>query len=79
MDTIEDHKRAYSVTGAPQIAGKVVVIGNGGAEFDSRGYVTAYDLETGKQVWRFHTVPGGTAEPNEAKSMELMAANLERQ
>ena len=49
--------RAYSVTGAPQIAGKVVVIGNGGAEYDSRGYVTAYDLETGKQAWRFYTVP----------------------
>ena len=40
VDTIDDHKRAYSVTGAPQVAGKVVVIGNGGAEFDSRGYVT---------------------------------------
>ena len=37
VDTI-GHDRAYSVTGAPQIAGKVVVIGNGGAEFDSRGF-----------------------------------------
>ena len=73
VDTIEDHKRAYSVTGAPQIAGKVVVIGNGGAEFDSRGYVTAYDLETGKQAWRFHTVPGGPSEPNESKAMEISA------
>jgi quinohemoprotein ethanol dehydrogenase len=72
-DTIEDHARAYSVTGAPQVAGKVVVIGNGGAEFDSRGYVTAYDLETGKQVWRFHTVPGGAVAPNESKAMELAA------
>jgi len=56
-DTITDRNRAYSITGAPQIAGKVVVIGNGGAEYDSRGYVTAYDLETGKQAWRFYTVP----------------------
>ena len=56
-DTIADRSRAYSVTGAPQVAGKVVVIGNGGAEYDSRGYVTAYDLETGKQAWRFYTVP----------------------
>jgi quinohemoprotein ethanol dehydrogenase len=56
-DTITDRNRAYSITGAPQIAGKVVVIGNGGAEYDSRGYVSAYDLETGKQAWRFYTVP----------------------
>ena len=79
VDTIEDHKRAYSVTGAPQVAGKVVVIGNGGAEFDSRGYVTAYDLETGKQVWRFHTVPGGPSEPNESKAMEIAAPTWTRQ
>src|SRR3569833_96975 len=57
-DTFIDHSRAYSITGEPQIAGKVVVIGNGGAEFDSRGYVSAYDLETGKLAWRFYTVPG---------------------
>src|SRR5690606_1221695 len=36
-DTIIDD-RAYAITGAPQIAGSLVVIGNGGAEFDSRGY-----------------------------------------
>jgi quinohemoprotein ethanol dehydrogenase len=73
-DTIEDHARAYSVTGAPQVAGKVVVIGNGGAEFDSRGYVTGYDLDSGKQVWRFHTVPGVPPAPNEVKAMELAIA-----
>ncbi|MBK7116430.1 MAG: PQQ-binding-like beta-propeller repeat protein [Proteobacteria bacterium] len=41
-DTVDDKQRGYSVTGAPEIAGKVVVIGNGGSEFDARGYVTAY-------------------------------------
>jgi len=56
-DTIDDKQRGYSVTGAPEVAGKVVVIGNGGAEFDARGYFTAYDLETGKQAWRFYVVP----------------------
>lgn len=73
VDTIADHKRAYSVTGAPQVAGKVVVIGNGGAEFDSRGYVTAYDLQTGKQVWRFYTVPGDPSKPFESKALEMAA------
>lgn len=72
-DTIVEHTRAYSVTGAPQVAGKVVVIGNGGAEFDSRGYVTAYDLQTGKQVWRFFTVPGDPSKPFESKALEMAA------
>ena len=58
VDTINDRNRAYSITGAPYIAGKRIVVGNAGAELDARGYVTAYDLETGKQAWRFFTVPG---------------------
>jgi quinohemoprotein ethanol dehydrogenase len=57
VDTVDDPKRGVHSTGAPEVAGDVVVIGNGGAEYDVRGYVTAYDLETGKQAWRFHTVP----------------------
>jgi quinohemoprotein ethanol dehydrogenase len=71
--TFDDAKRAYSITGAPQIAGKVVVIGNGGAEYDSRGYVTGYDLATGKMVWRFYTVPGDPAKPFESKALEMAA------
>ena len=44
-DTVVDKKKAYTSTGAPQIAGGVVVIGQGGADFaDGRGYVSAYDL-----------------------------------
>jgi quinohemoprotein ethanol dehydrogenase len=72
-DTFVDHHRAYSITGAPQIAGKVVVIGNGGAEFDSRGYVSAYDLETGHLAWRFYTVPGDPSKPYENKALEMAA------
>lgn len=48
----------YTATGAPQIAGKVVVVGNGGADFGVRGYVSALDIETGALRWRFFTVPG---------------------
>jgi quinohemoprotein ethanol dehydrogenase len=72
-DTIDEKQRGYSITGAPAIAGKLVVIGNGGAEFDARGYVTAYDLETGKQVWRFYTVPGDPKKPFENKALEMAA------
>lgn len=56
-DTVYDKTRGVNSTGAPEVAGSVVVIGNGGAEYDVRGYVSAYDLETGRLAWRFHTVP----------------------
>jgi quinohemoprotein ethanol dehydrogenase len=56
-DTVDDKTRGVNSTGAPEVAGDVVIIGNGGAEYDTRGYVSAFDLETGKLEWRFHTVP----------------------
>lgn len=56
-DSIEDHTRGGNSTGAPEVAGNVVVIGNGGADYDARGYVSAYDLASGKLRWRFHVVP----------------------
>jgi quinohemoprotein ethanol dehydrogenase len=40
-----------------------VIIGNAGAEYTCRGYVSAYDAETGKLKWRFYTVPGAPGEP----------------
>ena len=56
-DTKDTPDRGINSTGAPEVAGDVVVIGNGGAEYDVRGYVSAFDLESGKLVWRFHTAP----------------------
>ncbi len=62
VDTFIDRdSRFYTITGPPQVAKNVVVIGNSGAEYGVRGYITAYDLETGKQAWRFYTVPGDPA------------------
>ena len=52
-----DQTKPYTITGAPRAVGGLIVIGNGGAEMGVRGYVTAYDAQTGKQVWRFYTVP----------------------
>ena len=60
-----DSKRRYTITGAPRVVQGKVIIGNGGAEMDARGYVSAYDAETGKLVWRFYTVPGNPAVPFE--------------
>ena len=53
-DTFVDRERGYTITGAPYLAGNVVVIGNAGAEFDARGYITAYDAVTGEHRWRFY-------------------------
>jgi len=56
-DAVVDRARGDNSTGAPEIAGDVVVIGNAGSEYDVRGAVSAFDLETGKLAWRFFVVP----------------------
>jgi PQQ-dependent dehydrogenase (methanol/ethanol family) len=64
----------YSITGAPRVFNDgMVVIGNSGAEYGVRGFVTAYDGETGEQVWRFYTVPGNPADGFENTAMERAA------
>jgi len=50
-----------------------VVIGNGGAEFGVRGYVSAYDAATGELAWRFYTVPGDPSQPFEHPELEQAA------
>jgi quinohemoprotein ethanol dehydrogenase len=63
----------YTITGAPRVVKGMVLIGNGGAENGMRGYVTAYDAGTGKQVWRFYTVPGDPSKPFENSALEKAA------
>ncbi len=63
----------YTITGAPRVVKNKVVIGNGGAEFGVRGYVTAYDADTGEQAWRFYTVPGDPSLPFEHPELEKAA------
>jgi alcohol dehydrogenase (cytochrome c)/quinohemoprotein ethanol dehydrogenase len=54
-----DQSKSYTITGAPRVIDGKVIIGNGGAEFGVRGFVAAYDAETGEQLWKFYTVPEG--------------------
>src|SRR5579883_2038358 len=68
-----DKNQSYTITGAPRIVKGKVIIGNGGAEFGVRGYVSAYDAKTGKLVWRFYTVPGDPSKPFESPAMEKAA------
>jgi PQQ-dependent dehydrogenase (methanol/ethanol family) len=74
VQTTDPAKAAYSITAAPRIARDKVVIGNAGSEYGVRGYITAYDAETGKQVWRFYTVPGDPQKGFESKALETAAA-----
>lgn len=60
-----DKNKPYTITGAPRIVKGKVLIGNGGGEYGVRGYISAYDAETGKLDWRFYTVPGDPSKPFE--------------
>ncbi|QTH24987.1 PQQ-dependent dehydrogenase, methanol/ethanol family (plasmid) [Rhizorhabdus wittichii] len=59
-----DQTKPYTITGATNVAKNLVMIGNGGAEYGVRGYVSAYDQATGRLVWRFYTVPNPDGKPD---------------
>ncbi|MBZ5659696.1 MAG: PQQ-dependent dehydrogenase, methanol/ethanol family [Acidobacteriia bacterium] len=68
-----DPKFRYTITGAPRVVKGKVLIGNGGAEMNVRGYISAYDAETGNLAWRFYTVPGDPSKPFESPILEKAA------
>ncbi|MDH3733809.1 MAG: PQQ-dependent dehydrogenase, methanol/ethanol family [Gemmatimonadota bacterium] len=68
-----DQGEAYTITGAPRVVAGNVVIGNGGAEYGVRGYVTAYDADDGSLVWRTYTVPGNPADGFESEALRMAA------
>lgn len=67
-------EKPYTITGAPRIIKDLVIIGNGGAEYGVRGYITAYNAESGEEVWRFYTVPGNPDLGFESPAMQRAAA-----
>ena len=69
VDTLIDHARGYNITGAPRVVKGKVLIGNGGADMGARGYVSAYDAQTGALAWRFFTVPGDPAKGDESDTI----------
>ncbi|WP_313801863.1 PQQ-dependent dehydrogenase, methanol/ethanol family [Sphingobium sp.] len=73
VKTLDEAEGGY-ITGPPWVAGDKVVIGFGGADYSPvRGYVTAYDIKTGKKAWRWYVVPGDPAKGFENKAMEAAA------
>jgi quinohemoprotein ethanol dehydrogenase len=69
-----DKSKHYSITGAPRVVKGKVLIGNSGSEYGVRGYLSAYDAETGKLAWRFYTVPGNPRDGFENEAMKKAAA-----
>ncbi len=69
-----DPAQPQTITGAPRVVNGQVIIGNGGAEYAGiRGYVTAYDADSGEQTWRYYTVPGNPADGFEQPELEWAA------
>jgi quinohemoprotein ethanol dehydrogenase len=68
-----DQSQAFTITQAPRVIKGRVVIGMSGGEYGIRGYISAYDAETGKLAWRFYTVPGDPSKPFENKAMAMAA------
>jgi alcohol dehydrogenase (cytochrome c) len=55
--TMDDFRKGYSATVAPLVVKNMVLVGVAGAEFGIRGFIDAYDVNTGRRRWRFWTVP----------------------
>jgi PQQ-dependent dehydrogenase (methanol/ethanol family) len=72
-----DPSKPYTITGAPRVAKGKVYIGNGGAEYGVRGYVSAYDANDGRLVWRFYTVPGDPEKSDGAASDAVLREKAE--
>ena len=68
-----DPDRPYTITGAPRVIDGKVLIGNGGAEFGVRGYISAYDAASGDMIWRFYTIPGNPESGFESEAMKMAA------
>lgn len=64
--------KPYTITGAPRVVKNKVLIGNGGAEFGVRGFVSAYDVNDGTMKWRFYTTPNPNGEKDNAVSDKVM-------
>jgi len=71
--TVDNKDWPYSITGAPRVVHGKVIIGNAGVELGVRGYISAYDVNTGKLVWRFWTAPGDPARGFENPTMAMAA------
>jgi len=73
-----DQSKPYTITGAPRVIKGKVLIGNGGAEYGVRGYLSAYDAESGKLAWRFYMTPNPEGKADGAASDDVLAAKAQK-
>jgi quinohemoprotein ethanol dehydrogenase len=64
-------EKPYSITGAPRVAKGKVFIGQAGSEFEQRGFMSAYDAETGRPLWKWWIVPGDPKKGFEQPELEM--------
>jgi quinohemoprotein ethanol dehydrogenase len=70
---VDDKQSHLSITGAPRVAKGKVLIGEAGNEYEQRGFISAYDAETGQLDWRWYVVPGDPAKGFENPQMQAAA------
>ncbi|MDR2214639.1 MAG: PQQ-dependent dehydrogenase, methanol/ethanol family [Nevskiaceae bacterium] len=71
--TFDNNEWPWTITGAPRVFDGVVVVGNGGADFGVRGFVSGWDADTGAMLWKFFLVPGDPSKgPDGAASDSVM-------
>jgi len=68
-----DPAKPITITQAPRVIKGRVLIGMSGGEYGVRGYISAYDAQTGRLAWRFYTVPGDPSKPFESAAMAMAA------
>ncbi|MEO7568695.1 MAG: PQQ-dependent dehydrogenase, methanol/ethanol family [Croceibacterium sp.] len=76
--TFDPANAPYSITGAPRVYDGKVVIGNGGADYGSRGFVSAWDAETGAKVWKFYIVPTDPSKGADGEASDSVMAMAAR-
>jgi alcohol dehydrogenase (cytochrome c) len=67
---VADAKQLYSITMSPNVIKDKVIIGTAGGDLGIRGYIAAFDAKTGKEVWRFYTIPAPGEPANDTWSGE---------
>lgn len=71
---IDDHRKGYSATAAPLVVGNKIIVGISGADYGTRGFIDAFDANSGQRAWRLWTVPA----PGEPGGETWTGASWER-
>ncbi|MEO0062324.1 MAG: hypothetical protein RLZZ08_884 [Pseudomonadota bacterium] len=74
----DDGKSSYSITGAPRVFDGMVVVGQSGGDFGVRGFVSAYDAQTGRKLWKFFLTPGDPANGPDGEASDPVMAMVRK-